>query len=676
MHRLTLATLAALGLLATYAQAAPTITEYTGPMALSSPVAIAAGPDGNLWFTESSGHRIGRITPTGALTEFPVPSASGAPTGIAPGPDGNLWFTEYSANRIGRMAPTGVANDYPVTTAASGPNRIATGPDGNLWFAQYDGSRIGRITPNGAVTEFPTPTGSSGPWGIAAGPDGNLWFTEDNADRIGRITTTGTITEFPLAASRTPEGITAGPDGNLWFTEYNGGRVGRITPGGTITEFPIPGSSQPIGIAVGPDGNLWFADVLGARVGRVTTSGTITTFPTPTANSGPFGIAAGPDGNLWFTESIRYKIGRITTEAPAPTTGNLLRNSGAEEGTPVAGDALRTTPVLGWAVTPNFTPVAYGTPPADQFPGAAESARIAGGNAFFAGGPANPGSRAIQNVDVAAQAAGIDDGRATAAISAQIGGTLIQPDSATLTARFLDANLNPLGSIVTAPVTPTDRGNQTRFVARSASGPVPAGTRTIQVIAETTRPPGSTYNNGYLDNLSLTLDVAPAPVETPGTPPAVAPPGGAPPSSTAPTPAAAAGESDVATAGLPTGGPTGGGSSGPARCTLAASARVTGGRLLATATCDVKAALTATATLNRPTKPVTLATAGGTATPGQPTQLTLTLGRSAQRAIKRAKRATTRLDLTATTPDGARSTATTSLGRLKLTTPKRKRGHR
>jgi streptogramin lyase len=32
---------------------------------------IAAGADGNLWFTEPTG-KIGRLTPGGSLTEFPV----------------------------------------------------------------------------------------------------------------------------------------------------------------------------------------------------------------------------------------------------------------------------------------------------------------------------------------------------------------------------------------------------------------------------------------------------------------------------------------------------------------------------------------------------------------------------------------------------------------------------
>ena len=80
------------------------ITEFSVPTAGSFPSGITAGPDGNLWFAESAGNKIGRITPTGAVTEFSLPASSGL-TGITAGPDGNLWFTESDGNTIGRITP-------------------------------------------------------------------------------------------------------------------------------------------------------------------------------------------------------------------------------------------------------------------------------------------------------------------------------------------------------------------------------------------------------------------------------------------------------------------------------------------------------------------------------------------------------------------------------------------
>ena len=49
---------------------------------------IAAGPDGNLWFSDVVGNRIGRISTAGTISEFPVPTANSQPLGITAGPDG------------------------------------------------------------------------------------------------------------------------------------------------------------------------------------------------------------------------------------------------------------------------------------------------------------------------------------------------------------------------------------------------------------------------------------------------------------------------------------------------------------------------------------------------------------------------------------------------------------
>src|SRR5262245_56858922 len=59
-----------------------TINEFPMPTGSSQPLGITAGPDGNLWFTENTGNKIGRITPTGTVHEFPVPTSGSNPWGI------------------------------------------------------------------------------------------------------------------------------------------------------------------------------------------------------------------------------------------------------------------------------------------------------------------------------------------------------------------------------------------------------------------------------------------------------------------------------------------------------------------------------------------------------------------------------------------------------------------
>ena len=167
------------------------------------------------------------------VTEFSAGITPGSrPEGITAGPDGNLWFTEFDGDRIGRITPTGLVTEYTAgITPGSSPNGITAGPDGNLWFTEFNGGRVGRITPAGGVTEFPVAGSATSLNGITTGPDGNLWYAADS--HIGRVTPTGVVTPFSAGISTDSrlEQITPGPDSNLWFTANGGSRVGRVTPG-------------------------------------------------------------------------------------------------------------------------------------------------------------------------------------------------------------------------------------------------------------------------------------------------------------------------------------------------------------------------------------------------------------------------------------------------------------
>ena len=44
---------------------------------------------------------------TNGLSEFAVTTAASQPMSVTTGPDGNLWFTEYTSGKIGKMSPSG-----------------------------------------------------------------------------------------------------------------------------------------------------------------------------------------------------------------------------------------------------------------------------------------------------------------------------------------------------------------------------------------------------------------------------------------------------------------------------------------------------------------------------------------------------------------------------------------
>ena len=342
------------------ADAASAITEYPLTPRDSGPAGIIAGPDGNLWYSETSAARLGVATAAGTATQ--ITGLRGPAGGLTTGPDGNVWVTEPHAQVIARVTPSHVVTEYTLP-GGTDPEQITAGSDGNLWFTQAAGSGwIGQITPAGAITQFSTGlTHNSAPTGIAAGPDGNVWFTESaGPGRIGRITPAGTITEFATpTVNSDPTSITTGPDGNLWFTESAGpGRIGRITPTGTITEFAIPTTNgRPASITSGPDGNLYFTEPADpGQIGRITPAGTITELPTPTANSKPASITTGPDGRMWFTEPGSHGLlGAMTISAassPAPPSVTAFAANG------VGAMSARLTGLVdpnGMATTYRFT---------------------------------------------------------------------------------------------------------------------------------------------------------------------------------------------------------------------------------------------------------------------------------------------------------------------------------
>lgn len=198
--------------------------------------------------------------------------------------------------------------------------------------------------------------------------------------------------------------------------------------------------------------------------------------------------------------------GPLSARPATVPAGNLVNNPGAEQG-PGSPDSTQHPAVPGWTTTPSFTAVKYGT---SGFPTTAISAQVGGGQNIFAGGPNTARSSATQTVDVAGAAAEIDGGQVQALLSALIGGFESQEDNGIVEAFFLNAAGGQLGGVKIGPVTAADRGGKTTLLPRSATGLVPAGTRSIRVVLTATRTAGS-YNDGYLDNLDLELKLSTAP---------------------------------------------------------------------------------------------------------------------------------------------------------------------
>lgn len=189
----------------------------------------------------------------------------------------------------------------------------------------------------------------------------------------------------------------------------------------------------------------------------------------------------------------------------AANSGNLIVNGDGETGLCTTDwNAVKTVP--GWKVllgNPSlmcYSVASFKTPSSP-----------AAGNAFISDGPYGD-SALMQTINVSSAATSIDTGTITYNLSGWLGGYGIYAGQAVVTASFLDGSGNLLG----APgelygVTASVRGDANAFIAKSSTGAVPAGTRSIAVQLQFINTSAS-YNIGYADNLSLTLST---PVPTP-----------------------------------------------------------------------------------------------------------------------------------------------------------------
>jgi hypothetical protein len=368
---------------------------------------IAAGPDGNLWFTDGVGGSavVGRITPDGSVTEFSIEDNTDTQLyTIRTGPDGNLWLTGLrepirtnDAQLVAiRLTPDG---NYTVFQAfpdgfASSLSPLIVGSDGNLWYdASFyagfpwdplnggQGGVVGRITQDGAVTNFDasglgfSAFGVGG--GITAGADGNLWI---GLGGVRPFTPDGQgLAIFP--GSRALTDMLTDADGNAWGL-VRPGLVERITQDGTVSDFPLPVRAPTMNpepeldplrmtITAGPDGNIWFSDPYANQIGNITPGGAVTEYAVPTPNSFPAGITTGPDGNIWFTELGSSQIGEFVLDdgggaggaarSAPPAKGRLTVSVAAVEalsagtGRPVADGVASSQPPTAARVDAPFT---------------------------------------------------------------------------------------------------------------------------------------------------------------------------------------------------------------------------------------------------------------------------------------------------------------------------------
>lgn len=194
--------------------------------------------DGTLWFYEHpffaprpnvspDKDRIGHLKADGTFEEFSIPTPQRDPGSITRGPDGAMWFTETSAVKLGRIGPDGAIVEYALPPeldrvplfASRTPPPLADPTKVVNPLARRHNPKLG---------------------GLVAGSDGALWVTAPYANAIVRITPAGTIKIFAAPVVAAPSGpLIGGCDDALYVADRFRPALWRVTTSGSFEQRDV-----------------------------------------------------------------------------------------------------------------------------------------------------------------------------------------------------------------------------------------------------------------------------------------------------------------------------------------------------------------------------------------------------------------------------------------------------
>ena len=312
---------------------------------------IAEGPAGNLWVTVENGV-IAKVALDGTSIGYQTNTNPGA---IAAGPDGYMWFTDKARAQIGKISPEGAVQLYS-NNSTNRAEDITLGLDGNMWFTVPDAQQVGKITSGGAVTLYNT-GGIDMDW-ITPGPEGSnrVYVASASQNKLGIVTSNGTFSEI--------DGPLGGQDAfdiqlindQVWFTSGNAviASLTRLVNDRGFTQVSNPTLGNPLAIGIGAGGTMWTANFAPAATSHVTTGGdVVATYSLPNPAKG---LLQAKDGNVWaiIDDGVtRVLTGVVPTSSAAPAIN--YPSAAIEPPVPPAAGTPMTATNGSW----NYLPTSY-----------------------------------------------------------------------------------------------------------------------------------------------------------------------------------------------------------------------------------------------------------------------------------------------------------------------------
>ena len=318
------------------------ITEIEMPKPNSEPRTIYVDTRGRVWYTAREANEIGYYdTGTKSFNHILIPTKLARPAGIAEGKDGEIYFVQMVGNKIGKIDADKVT-EYTLPTSFAAPFKIVAGEQGILWFTEVYGNAIGRFEPHtGAITEYKIPTKDSRPGGISIDGQGRIWFVEQKGNKVGyldpkmlpdlpnkqtavkpelpaspisfdggvlnqEIRRLGVRTNFsiPVPGAHPGSSLVEDRSKRLWFPLILANKVAvydRVSGGYRDYQMPTD-ISMPTALDIDRGGDVWIAEFRGNRLAHLTMdTGHVSEYEIPVPNALPSGVAIDEFGTIWIT---------------------------------------------------------------------------------------------------------------------------------------------------------------------------------------------------------------------------------------------------------------------------------------------------------------------------------------------------------------------------------------
>ena len=271
---------------------------------------------GDLWFPDELSNSIWKyFVKEGKFENYRLLGEGGYPLSIAFDSDGNVWFTQVFGNRLGFFEPSKVVDNTTegiseldmsrqIDFQTMGPisngfgftgvdtNSDTTNPNNaseTLWFSTAIFPVGGHIIKYDIVTASLTihdvTHTHSVPFSISEDENGTLWANSHIANLFFSLNpTTGEIKQYATSNPSASGNLTTLPyyneyrDEKVWFNEHYGNAIASYDPKNkTLVEYYIPSqnplwvnSSNPLRFVFDNNGSVWFTEWTENKLGVIT----------------------------------------------------------------------------------------------------------------------------------------------------------------------------------------------------------------------------------------------------------------------------------------------------------------------------------------------------------------------------------------------------------------------